>query len=464
MEAGRRHPRAARATLWVAGAAGLCLAGTAEADESREAQLESRVRELERQLREVHERLGTAPAPQSELEQRVAELEKLTKKDDGGIFGSWSNGFRFDSADRAFSFRVTGRMHVDFGRWSAKSSIREALDDDLPTAAAFRRARMGFTGVFYRDFEYKAEWDFAGGDASFRDVYLAYTTECAGRFRVGHFKEPFGLDELTSSNNITFIERHLGSLTPAFNTGLGWDMGLMDGDLVLQAGVFRDANDYGNDLGNTDHGGWNWTGRVAGRPWVNEEGDQYVHLGVAGSLRDHKNDEVRFRARPENFLSPRFVDTGTFEADGSTLLGLEGGAVFGPFHMQAEWMRADVDAVDMPDPRFDGFAVQAGVFLTGEPRRWRGGAWDSVRVKNKFGREAQDGWGAWELALRYSKLDLDSKDVRGGELDAWTLGLNWYLNNNTRFMLNLVRADTDRPAVGLDGKATAIMARFQVSF
>jgi phosphate-selective porin OprO/OprP len=46
------------------------------------------------------------------------------------------------------------------------------------------------------------------------------------------------------------------------------------------------------------------------------------------------------------------------------------------------------------------------------------------------------GLGAWELAVRYTYLDLSNKAIRAGRLDAMTLGLNWYLNTNAKIQFN----------------------------
>lgn len=94
--------------------------------------------------------------------------------------------------------------------------------------------------------------------------------------------------------------------------------------------------------------------------------------------------------------------------------------------------------------------------MTGEHRRYSrsSGTFSFVRPQNNFG--IGSGWGAWEVAARYSRLDLDDRNIKGGKLDNITVGLNWHLNPNTRVMWNYVNADRDNI-----GKADIYMMRLQ---
>ena len=83
-----------------------------------------------------------------------------------------------------------------------------------------------------------------------------------------------------------------------------------------------------------------------------------------------------------------------------------------------------------------------------------------VIPENPFGA---GGTGAWEIAARWSWLDLNDADVAGGALVTTTVGLNWYLNQYAKFQLNYIQAMLDSPTAG-DSDASIVAARAQVDF
>jgi phosphate-selective porin OprO/OprP len=108
------------------------------------------------------------------------------------------------------------------------------------------------------------------------------------------------------------------------------------------------------------------------------------------------------------------------------------------------------------DPSFSGWYVQAAWTLTGERHEWSSanGGIDGVRPAHPFDLK-QKAWGAWELAARYSVLDLDDHagsagaaapfgGVRGGRQRITTVGLNWRPNRVLRFLLDYQWDDIDR--------------------
>lgn len=364
----------------------------------------------------------------------------------------WSNGFKLDSADKAFKLKFGGRIQADYTFVDADTTLEGDTEGD---GFEFRRTRLFFEGTLYDRIEFKIQYDFAGGDAAAKDVYVGVKNDW-GTVRFGHYKEYFSLEELTSSKYITFLERSLPTqaFAPSRNSGIGFHG--KNGDKVNWGiGAFYDADDFAVS---TNEDNINYTGRVAFRPLFEDKGQRMFHIGLSLTQKDRASS-IRFRARPEAHFTGRFVDTGNIAADSALIYDVELAGVHNAFHWSAEYMQADVDTPTGADPSFSGSYVTLGYFLTGEHRRYKtsGGTFDRIKPKDNLGKDG--GRGAWELAFRYSTLDLTDAGVFGGEQDDWTIGLNWYPNPATRFMFNWVHADVDNV-----GEADFILVRWQVDF
>ncbi len=369
----------------------------------------------------------------------------------------WKDGIRAETADQSFRLKIGGRIMNDWTFYGADRSL-ESSTGAFEDGTEFRRARLYVAGEVYGNVIFKAQYDFAGGDADFKDVYLGLKGLPGGsKLQIGHFKEPFGLEVLTSSKYITFMERSLPTAMLAErNTGIGVSGHCFDERLTWAGGIFRDTDGFGDGSGN----GYNFTGRVTGLPLYQEDGARLVHIGLAYSHRN-VDDSVRFRERPESHLAPRLVDTGSLAADAVDLVGVESAVVLGPASLQGEYVHASVDGSAGMSPDFGGYYVQASYFLTGEHRPYKRshGAFGRVKPQENFIGKDGGGTGAVELALRYSSIDLSDAGVAGGELDDITVGVNWHLNPNTRVMANYVRADLDSV-----GEADVFQMRFQLDF
>jgi phosphate-selective porin OprO and OprP len=379
------------------------------------------------------------------------------KKEDNSLRAQWKDGLRLESADKSFEVQIGGRIHNDWTFMEGDEALSTRFGE-FEDGTQFRRARLSLSGLMHRKVEFKAQFDFATGNAVFRDVYGGIRQlPGVGNLRFGQFKEPFGLEEQTSSNFITFVERSLtNAFVPSRHTGVMIHDREANERISWAIGVFRDTNDFGISTGDENYA---LTGRVTALPWSNPSGEGLVHLGLAYSRRNTAAS-FRFRERPETHLAPRLVDTGVFPAEALNLIGAEAALVAGPASLQGELVRADADPAAGPNTSFHGFYLMGSFFLTGEHRSYRAeeGAFGRVRPKRAFLSEA-GGAGAWEVAIRISEIDLTDGVISGGELRDWTLGLNWYLNPNSRIMWNYVRAD-----LRTVGTADAFQMRFQVDF
>jgi phosphate-selective porin OprO/OprP len=398
------------------------------------------------------------------VEQRVTALEKLLEpqKKPESLQASFKDGLRLESADKAFQLKLGGRLQFDtfFGR--GDDDLESTTGKTLEDGSQMRRARLALSGIVYEAVDFKLEFDWADKDGKSKivDVYAGLIGPgLIPSVRAGHFREPFFLEMLSSSNDVSFQERSLPlALVPQRNLGLQLFDTLLAERVTWAAGVFRDANDqaYGQEDGR-----YAVTARVTGLPWLGDE-SHLLHLGVAASRRSPPADTVAYKSKPEANLAPDLVDTGNItNADQVDLLGAEAALLFGQFSLQGEWVEARVDSATAGDPSFSGWYGGATWTITGEPRRYRksDATFQSPRPSGNFG---QGGYGAWELAARLSELDLEDGNVAGGQLRDVTLGLNWYLNPVTRVTWNYIRSQLDRAPD--DGDAEIFEMRIQFAF
>ncbi|MGH9340982.1 MAG: OprO/OprP family phosphate-selective porin [Acidobacteriota bacterium] len=369
----------------------------------------------------------------------------------------WDEGLQFETADGNFHLELGGRIHNDWVFISGDDEL-EAVVGPLENGTEFRRLRLNFGGEIHEHVVFNIQLDFANGEVALKDVYAGLQgLPGVGRVQAGHFKEPFSLEEVTSSNNITFMERSLGNVfAPSRNTGIMARNTAFDRRMTWALGTFRDTDDSGTAVGDGD---FNLTGRLTGLPWTDGSGQRLLHLGFAYSHRSPGDNLVRFRQRPEVHLSPRFVDTESLPAESDDRIAAEAALLFGPASVQGEYFHVVLDRPAGTGDSFNAYYIQGSLVLTGEHRSYSNssGAFGSVRPRSNF-LSGSGNSGAWELAVRYSHLDLTDETIMGGKLDDFTLGLNWYLNPNARIMWNYVSSDRD----GL-GAANIFQMRFQIN-
>ncbi len=381
----------------------------------------------------------------------------------------WKNGFRFESQDKNFKLKLGGRLLNDWGYIDGDSDVENRFDkrDDFGSGTEMRQGRLFIQGILYDSLMFKAQYDFAGGDADFKDTWFGFKdVPYVGNIKIGHFKEPFSLEELTSRKYITFMERSLPGQTnvPGRNTGFMIYDTAFEKNMTWAFGGFRETDGFGNGFGDDEI--YNLTTRMTAAPVYKDNGKKVLHLGLSYS---HKwlddNATIDFSANPESHLTTEFVDTdfvssNGIRADDVDLLTPELAMVYGPFSLQGEYMYGFVDTKDNGNVDFKGYYVQGSYFLTGEHRNYdrSSGAFGRVKPSENFNMQ-KGGIGAWEAAFRYSNVDLNDKDIDAGEMDDYTLGLNWYLYPNLRIMFNYIYSDLEDV-----GDTNIFQSRFQLDF
>jgi phosphate-selective porin OprO/OprP len=280
------------------------------------------------------------------------------------------------TSDGNYSAKIGGRIQWDYN-YAELDGVAD--EDDF----SIRRARLYLSGNV-NDWSYKAQFNVGNGNGGTpEDLYIRYNGwGKQAVVTVGKQNEPFGLEQLESSKDISFLER--SAITEANVPGR--QEGILfsgeQGDITYALGVFED--DRLSD-------GTAVTGRVTYAPI--RSADQVLHFGVAHSNRNADLD----------------------------ITGLEIAYAKGSYHIQSEFISSEENNVTR-----DGLYVQAGLIITGESRPYKNGIFKRVKPGNSTG--------AWEVVVRYEDGDGNYADVELGSTDAtsYGVGVNYYLNNFIR--------------------------------
>ena len=370
-------------------------------------------------------------------------------KDKWGRFKNSLLGItRYSLFDDQLRFRLGFRFQAD-GTLVAPSDDLEAALGDMPNGTDFRRLRVFAEGVL-RKMYFRIEFD-AAADAGFKDIYLegkegglAIWGHLLGKFRYGQFQEPFSLEQNVSAFDTSFVEisMPITTIAPGNNIGAMVYDASKNRKFTWAFGAFswgQEASD------NASTSLLSLTGRFGYQPVARHDGGTIFHLGFSVSSRTPTSDRVRYEARPEaRFVKP-FAETGDVPTSRNNLIGLEAAWKNGSMWAQAEYIRARVTSVEAGDPHFAGIAIQTGYFLTGLSRPWDNlwGVWGRVRPEQNYrwgNPFKKSSGGVWEVAGRFSTVDLTDGLVEGGEVRDLTVGFNWYLNATSKLQFNWIHS------------------------
>jgi len=445
----------------------------------------SRILELEQQLILLKRQLEA----QVRQAQQTAE-QAAANADAGGVTVKMKGPTpEFQTGDGSSTMKITGRIHYDtavYGQDGVASGGQDVrIDPDASSGTNFRRARLGVTGKIENDWQYLLMLDSGGAPDNNAFLYegvISYVGFRPLSISIGRHKAATGFNERVSSNDISFLERSLAHnaasapFTPPANgfsvnaNGEQWsvDTGLWYGDM---------NDDAGDDF-------LYWNGRAAHAP-INEK-TMMLHIGGHASWMIEPQQvaagtTVTWRDRPELRVDgTRWVSAASnagpangIRNDDAWSNGLEAAAKYDSFWLNGEinWFGMDQlsdpaehFAGGLPDLDYMGYYLQGGWILTGESKGYAmsKAAWSGIKPAEPFNL-ASGGLGAWELAFRYSFVDLDDEEntflndangtswlvgTRGGRESNFTIGVNWYVNNYIRFMFNYIHADVDRATAG----------------
>ena len=376
-------------------------------------------------------------------EEVTSVKELITKEEEKEVEVVYDDGFRMQTKDRSFENRIGGRVQTDLRVFSSGYPIDNDFD--------IRRARILMEGKLFTYFGYKLQAELQGSSSNrLVDAYMNYNYFPFLRFQVGQFKEPFSLENLTSSNYLIFNERSMAYwLTPPRDIGL-----------MLSGSLFQDSINYGFGIFNGDGQDANrrsqkddkeFTTRLVGKPFKFTDNPFLRGLQVGGSFSYARLDTsdlnigVSTPGLTEFFtVNSRAKFHIVQEVEHRERYGLELAYTYGPLLLMGEYVKNDYYDVLLSNGEsfdFDLWAWYAsGLFMiTGEKPIIDGGVLKRIVPKKCF-NIAERGWGAWGIGFRYQQFEADPKVydklVEPGKsvrrATAITVALNWYLNSMMR--------------------------------
>lgn len=400
----------------------------------------ARQQTLEREV----EGLKQAQQANQQLKREVEQLKVTAKPKFEVGFEKWKPYIR--STDGNFTLSPIGRAQIDY-RAFEDGNKRNLDGSDLTNRFFGRRVRIGLTGTFYKYYDFYVEADFGAGAAGrdgnvvltdgFLDIH--YWPEL--RLRAGQFKVPFLYEEIVISDNLLdFVERSVAdNLFPGRDFGAMLHGSLNGGVVGYAVGIF---NGSGQNKAETNDSK-DFAGRLVVEPFkqIDVAWLKSLHLGgdvTWGNEGDRKNGSLQGKTDGQ-FAFFRSIDT-----RGNRLrYSGEAAYYYGPFTIYGEYVQSReqrkaggvIGPFDKPDLIGRGWYVTTTYMLTGEtkipgqpviPTRW------ALPVG------PEKGWGAWELAARFAQLDLRAQDITGNRVNALTLGVNWHLTPNVKWLANFV--------------------------
>ncbi|MEI9988869.1 MAG: porin [Rhizomicrobium sp.] len=472
---------------------------------------EDRLRALEDELNNVNAQLVDLKRSQS------SQYDDGNRQLAGLVNIKLDNGRpTFTSPDGNFSLAIRGLAQLDWGYYSqgnAASSLPTAFGPDLGSGANFRRVYLGLQGKAFGNWSYNLNFDFGGSGGTetpghIQSVYLQYDGLAPFAFRVGAYPPPASIEDGTSAGDTIFLERNAPS--DLQRNIAGGDGRVSASLLYLGEEVFGAVSYTGNKVqdgakalaaaGATVAPNYDEqqavVGRLSDRFWHTASANFVV--GINGTYVIKPPDSVPHGSAnlsttpgatalnsvtlsdpPELTIDSNgtlLATTGSLPTKHVSQWGAEAAGNFLNFYGQAGYYGFQVDRAPVAftqftaaatshtsilqpsNNSFSGWYAQATWILTGEqkPYNQATGSFTAPKVAHPFGFGPDAGWGAFELAGRFSELDLNShaldpanvitawpsglsrtytyyNTVRGGDQRIVTAALNWYPNNFVKF-------------------------------
>jgi phosphate-selective porin OprO/OprP len=368
-------------------------------------------------------------------------------------------------------FKLTGFFQLD-SAYFGQSGESVATLGDIQDGTGFRRARLAATGNISERASYMMEFDMAQAQARFVDVWGQFKDTPWGTLRVGRFRQPFGMSELTSVRELDLMERpSVFAMSPFRQTGIMLSDNTENERLTWAVSGFRTISDnFGNVFG--DDGGFGTAERLT--TLLVDQGDcGLVHIGFDHSYLDPARNQLQIASQDEIFVGqqpnlgptglsvlpivnvPPFVNTGPFNVQDANLFNVEAAASVGQALIQSEYRWSNISLPTGENATVHGGYTTLRYVLTGETIPYNRTTGVFGRIKpNRPIDVCRGDWGALELVGRFSTIDLNPLFSLPGvtgpcrRLNSTSVGLNWYLLPNAKCQFEWVNGSLNDPVLG----------------
>jgi phosphate-selective porin OprO/OprP len=303
-------------------------------------------------------------------------------------------------------------------------------------------------------------YDSVDGSWRFRQTGLQIGfPEAKGNLFIGRTKEGYSMVKTMTGYHPWTEERQPGldAFVPILADGLKWMGYFPERRVFFSLGLFGDALSEDETFSTYDH---QVVTRIGWLPIASEERKTLLHVAIMGRYGDPDEGSIRFRSKPEDNLSPFFVETPKFEADKASTRGAEIYYREGSWLFGGEYNWQTADAVATGEEMFHAGDAVAVWLITGETRGYnaRGGYFEAISPDRTV---FEGGPGAWEALLHLSYIDLDSGNFTGGKMWRLTPMINWHLSDNIRWELGYAYGKLDR--FGVEGHTQFFQSRLQLT-
>lgn len=324
------------------------------------------------------------------------------------------------------------RINLDSNRFS--DIYREDRLESYQYDSQLRRARLSLKLPLGNNWSSKVQIAINEGEDSYetKDLYLRYKGFDFADIKIGQSKEPFGLENVTSSGNSLFTERSLST----FALGRSKGINLSDANRAYSWSIGKyKVEQNGKVKADGDRA---YTARATISP-INRD-TSYIHFGLAYTNRDLQGAEYEIKTNGGVDSGFNFLDTRNIATETIVKKGAEAAWGRGPLSLQGEYQQLQIEALNTnQSATYQGYYTQLSYFLTNDHRPYKKGRFSGVKPKSKQG--------AWELTLR--KTALQSVEIGSAnnndtiDIATTVVGVNYYLNKKVKLMLNAIDTETN---------------------